>query len=269
MITDDIIRINDSEINLQDRLVQLVEIVKNNPQSIDARFALCKMYMLQADWDRALQQLDILFQIESEVQQQYELYKNLIFSERMRELVLAGKKTAGSLGKPHQQWINSLHQANALYQQGQYAEGESMRMQALSDAEPRSGRSAVWGAFNWLADGDDRLGPVCEFICAGGYHWVPFAEMQALEISAPQKGSDLVWAPAEITFEEQTLRGYIPARYPVVISDSLDMKIGTKTEWQKQGDGRYIGSGRKMWVSDNGEFSLFEIGRLGFEGESA
>lgn len=245
-------------------IIQSIDAVKKNPDDVECRLTLFKIYCLQSNWDAALQQLVILMKIEPEVQQQCELYKNLIYSERMRESVLSGERAAGSPGKQQPDWIKNLQRANALYAAGQFIEGESVRGQCIEVASAQPGYSSAIGEFEWLADGDDRLGPVCEFISAGAYRWVPFATIQSLQVNEPQSISDLVWAPAEIVIEGQTWKGYLPARYPLTITSEQSLKIGSKTEWQQQKGGRYIGLGRKTWISNRGEYSLFEMGKLTF-----
>ncbi|WP_431224284.1 type VI secretion system accessory protein TagJ [Serratia sp. L9] len=90
--------------------------------------------------------------------------------------------------------------------------------------------------------------------------------MQSLQVNAPQGLMDLVWAPAQLEVKGKTWSGYLPARYPLPPkSDEPMFKTGLKTTWQQQGSGRYIGQGRKMWISNTGECSLFEAGKIQFD----
>ncbi|SFN65365.1 type VI secretion system protein ImpE [Izhakiella capsodis] len=245
-------------------IAQSVDAVKTNPKDFENRLTLIKLYCLQSKWDNALHQLVTLQKIEPAVQQQCELYNNLIYSERMRESVLLGERAAGLVGNKQPVWINDLLKANALYAAGQFVEGERVRGQCIEAASAQPGYSSTIGEFEWLADGDDRLGPVCEFISAGAYRWVPVADIQSLLVNEPQGISDLIWAPAEIVIDGQTWKGYLPARYPLSITSEQSLKVGSKTEWQRQEGGRYIGLGRKMWITNLGEYSLFETGELTF-----
>lgn len=265
-MTTNTVTIGIETLELSDLIAQAVSEVKRQPGNAEVRLRLFKLYCVQADWDRALRQLATLIKIEPESQRQCELYKNLLSGERLREAVLSGERQAGSLAGQLPEWTQSLQLANALYASGQYEQGELQRQQALEAAPMQAGHSEPLGNFLWLADGDDRLGPVCEFICAGGYRWVPFADIQSLQVNAPQGLIDLVWAPAQLEVNGQTWRGFIPARYPLLPqSEEQEFKTGLKTAWQQQGLGRYIGEGRKMWVSSAGECSLFEAGEIQFE----
>jgi protein involved in temperature-dependent protein secretion len=39
--------------------------------------------------------------------------------------------------------------------------------------------------FEWIADADMRLGPVCEAIINGRYYWLPFSHLSRVDIEAP------------------------------------------------------------------------------------
>lgn len=263
-MTQNVVTPGSDKLELDDWVVKAVSWVKREPVNIEARLELCKLYSLQADWDRALQQLSTVVKIEPEAQRQAELFKNLILSERLREAVLCGEREARSLEGELPDWVQQLQRANRLYASGKESEGQSSRLRALENAPARGGHSEALGTFEWLADGDDRLGPVCEFICAGGYRWIPFAEMNALEVKAPAGVTDIVWAPATLTLDKP-VHGFIPARYPITARSDCQFKTGLQTQWQLQGQDRYWGTGRKMWISSVGECSLFEGGKITFD----
>lgn len=248
--------------SLDEAISQAVINVKSQPANSDLRMQLFNLYCLQADWNRALRQLDIVLKTGNDMQRQCELYKNLIFSERLREMVMIGERKAGNLGEELPQWCTLLNQANALYHTGDFAEGEHLRCKALDAASALTGKCEGLGEFDWLADGDDRLGPVCEFIYAGGYRWIPFSDIEVLNVEKPCHLTDLIWAPASLNVRGQIHKGYLPARYPLKQTSEINLQTGTLTEWQENEGGRYTGHGRKMWISSNGECSLFDAGEI-------
>ncbi|MGQ8775425.1 type VI secretion system accessory protein TagJ [Serratia sp. NA_112.1] len=248
---------------LEDWVSGVSRWIKSEPGNIEARLQLFKFYCFQAEWDRALLQLDTLLKIAPETQRQVELYKNLIFSERLRDSVLSGRREACSLDGTLPDWMQKLHRANAFYAAGQDERGEACRLQALENAPMSAGHCEALGEFTWLADGDDRLGPICEFICAGGYRWVPLSGINALVVNPPLGLLDLVWAPATLMLDKP-VHGFIPARYPLMEQKDHKFKTGSQTQWQLQGSERYVGNGRKMWMSSGGECALFEAGNITF-----
>ncbi len=261
-MTENIVTMGSDTFSLDEWVAKVVNQVKAEPGNMDVRWQLCKLYCLQADWDRALRQLETLEKIDSESNKQQELYKNLLLSERLRESVLGGERKAGSLEGTLPEWTELLQEANGLFQRGEHEKAENLRQQALEQATAHAGRCENMGEFSWITDGDDRLGPVCEFIFAGGYRWVPFADIHTLEIKSPQGITDFVWAPATLTTADRSLHGFIPARYPVTKESEQKYKTGLETLWEQPEKTRYTGQGRKMWMSSVGECSLFEAGKL-------
>ncbi|PKH20117.1 ImpE family T6SS protein Cts1E [Enterobacterales bacterium CwR94] len=260
-MTNPMVTLSESTLALDEWVANAIVDVKRTPGQLEARWQLVKLYCLQADWDRAMRQLDTLLKIEPECQRQVDLYRNLILSERLRTAVLVGEREAVTVEGALPEWAAQLVQSNALYANADYAQGEKMRQLALENASALQGQSESLGQFEWLADSDDRLGPVCEFICAGGYRWIPFSSLDSLHVSAPKGLNDLVWAPATARVNGQNWLGYIPARYPVTLDDDQKVKAGLETHWIEQG-ARFIGAGRKMWLSNVGECSLFEAGAI-------
>ena len=69
--------------------------------------------------------------------------------------------------------------------------------------------------FEWIADADMRLGPVCEAVINGRYYWVPFARLSRIDLEAPADLRDVVWMPAHFQFDNGgEAVGVIPTRYP-------------------------------------------------------
>ncbi|WP_330982212.1 MULTISPECIES: type VI secretion system accessory protein TagJ [Enterobacterales] len=238
--------------------------LKKHPSDHEARRALASLWCIEEDWDKALLQADTLVKLEDAMSNQGELLKNLILSEMMRKKVLAGERKASQLEETSPAWLALLHQANQACFREEHEKADELRFQAFELAPVTSGQSEKLGAFEWIADGDGRLGPVCEFICAGGYRWVPFEHIRSLTVGAPQSLLDLLWIPATLDTGARKWNGYLPARYPGT-AQSQSMKLGDETHWHQQSLMLTIGEGRKMWVTEQDEFSIMESGKLTFD----
>jgi type VI secretion system protein ImpE len=250
--------------SLDDIFAQVLTQVKEHPQDLKAREVLFKLYCVEGTWDKALLQLQTLALLEEGLQKQLELFKNLVFSEMQRSQVLTGERQAATLKGESPEWIIKLQQANAERFQGKVQQAETTRQQAFDLAPVSSGESATLGEFSWIADSDSRLGPVCEFIYAGGYRWLPFSSLQTLTVSKPEDLLDLLWIPSTITLDNEAYYGYIPARYPVSNTDSQDCKLGMKTQWSTESDLLSIGTGRKVLITDLSEHSIMEVDDIVF-----
>lgn len=254
--------------SLTEKQADVIAQLKAKPTDTDARELLFKLYCLDGLWQKALVQLETLVKFVPDMVKQAELYKNLVLSERLREEVLAGKRAPGTLSDALPEWVTLMQQANHCLHEGDDSQSEDLRQLALSQAPESAGESSDGAAFSWMADSDGRIGPACEFISAGGYRWVPFADIQLMKVSKPKNILDLVWAPAQLTVNDKIWYGYVPARYPLTADVDNDTKLGFKTEWEQLTETLYIGSGRKMFITDQNEYVLFDIEEFRFNGHT-
>ncbi|WP_105640197.1 type VI secretion system accessory protein TagJ [Cronobacter dublinensis] len=227
--------------SFETRLAEATACVKAQPDNSAARELLFKFYCIEGDWNKALAQLETLKQLDPEYTKRVELYKSLVMSEILRARVLAGDIAPAGLEAQMPEWVALLHEANQ-----RYAAGDDV------------------ASFSWIADSDERLGPVCELICAGGYRWVPFAALRELSVRRPVDLLDLLWLPASVTLESGQFQGYIPARYPLTPDATQETKLGSLTDWQHVSDSLWLGRGRKMLITDNAEYALPALQTLRF-----
>lgn len=250
--------------SIEEVLANCLSQVKAKPEDISLRETLYKLYCIEGSWQKALMQLQTIEVIKPELLQQVEITKNLIFSELIREEVLRGERLPGLLNIELPEWMSLLQQANKLLAEGALTEQDALRNQAFSLVDVSAGDSEHTGSFSWMADSDGRIGPACEFIVAGGYRWVPFSDMKSVTIEKPKELIDLVWSKAQIQTHSETYYGYIPSRYPLSDNASQNAKLGLVTEWEDLSPACYRGSGRKVIITDAGEFSLLESGKITF-----
>ncbi|WP_265093814.1 type VI secretion system accessory protein TagJ, partial [Cronobacter sakazakii] len=121
--------------------------------------------------------------------------------------------------------------------------------------------------FDWLMDGDARLGPVCELIVNGNYFWVPFSAIASIRFQAPASVTDLVWRHAMVQLVDGTEQVcQIPARYPLETGADDRFLLARTTEWQPlDAEGiHYLGAGQKVWLSGEQEFALLTLDMLAF-----
>lgn len=250
--------------SLEEVLANCLSQVKAKPDDISLRETLYKLYCIEGSWQKALMQLQTIEVITSDSLQEVEIAKNLIFSELIREEVLRGERLPGMLNIELPEWISLLNRANKLLCEGSLNEQDDLRLQAFTLVNGNAGESLHTGSFSWIADSDGRIGPACEFIVAGGYRWVPFSEIKSLSIEKPKELIDLVWSKAHIQTHSDTYYGYIPSRYPLIDNATQDVKLGLVTKWEDISTTCSKGSGRKVIITDSGDFSLLESGKLTF-----
>jgi type VI secretion system protein ImpE len=154
-----------------------------------------------------------------------------------------------------------LIKANELVALGQTATAADLRAQAFNAAPPTAG-TINGKPFLWIADADQRLGPMLEVILDGGYYWIPFHRIRRIHIEKPSDLRDLVWIPAQFVWSNGGENsGHVPARYPrSEIANDDALRLGRRTEWADTGEGLITGLGQRVLATDTDEHPLLECG---------
>jgi type VI secretion system protein ImpE len=113
-------------------------------------------------WDRALTQLNLAAELDAATLAMAQMYRETLRCERLRADVFAGRRSPVVFGEP-EEWMALLVEALLVTGTPRAGEAESLRARAFEAAPPSAG-SIDGTAFEWIADGDMRLGPVCEAI---------------------------------------------------------------------------------------------------------
>jgi type VI secretion system protein ImpE len=243
---------------LADLLAEGQRSVRGDPANSKRRVMLFQLMVLSGQWDRALTQLYVIKEMDGDAADFVRTYREVVRCELFRKEVFAGGKTPLVLGEPSE-WIASLTEATRLLGQGKVEQAAQMRGAAFEAAPAVSG--ALNGEpFEWIADADVRMGPVCEAMLNGKYYWIPFERLSRIEIEAPSDLRDLIWAPARLTFAnggEQV--AFLPARYPGSdAAEDDEIRLCRKTEWRDLGADTHVGTGQRMFATDVGETALLE-----------
>jgi type VI secretion system protein ImpE len=243
---------------LADLLDEGQKSVRGDPANAKRRIMLFQLMVLSGQWDRALTQLYVIKEMDAEASDLVRTYREVIRCELFRKEVFAGTRTPLVLGEP-QEWIAQLTEALRLLGQGKVEQAAALRTAAFEAASSVPGR-LNGEPFQWIADADVRMGPVCEAMLNGKYYWIPFERFSRIEVEAPTDLRDLIWAPARLTFAnggEQV--AFLPARYPgSELAAEDDIRLARKTEWRELGSDTHVGLGQRMFATDVRETAILE-----------
>jgi type VI secretion system protein ImpE len=264
MLVTDLLR----EGQVDQALAQLQGEVRKNPSDSKQRVLLFQLLAVLGQWERAANQLKVAGELDAKALPMVQTYRTALDCEVFRAAVFAGAKTPLVFGAPDD-WIARLLEALRLSAAGNHAQAESLRMQALEQA-PAIGGTIDDQTFEWIADADSRLGPVCEAIVNGKYFWIPFSRLQTIAIEPPEDLRDVVWMPARLTFanggESVAL---MPTRYPGSEAQADGaLRLARKTEWTQAADNTYLGSGQRMLATDQAEHALMDVRRIQLDSTS-
>lgn len=257
--------------SIDEELEEIKQAIRKKPESADLRAHLFQVLALKGDWQRAIDQLKISAEMNQQAQPVAMIYVAAINAENERNEVLAGRVAPAVFGTPPE-WMALLSQA---LKEEDVAQAAALRLQALDMAPAVSGKLKTHVdneqeiAFEWLCDGDSRLGPVLEFMNNGRYGWIPFEDIKNLRLIEAQGLSDLLWVQAEVQMVDgRSHVGLIPARYPALESYATQedaLNLGHRTEWVALAEDVYQGVGQKILMSDETEHGILEVANVQFD----
>lgn len=255
MLAEQLIRDGD----LPAALKALQDMVRKDPSSAKYRVFLFQLLCVIGDWPRALTQLNVAAELDADNLPMAQTYREAIQCEALRAEIFAGKRAPLIFGEP-QPWMAQLLEAIKL-DATDPARAAAVREQAFASAPATAG--TIDGApFEWLADADQRLGPMLETIVNGRYFWIPFCRISKIEIDPPTDLRDAVWTAASFTWSNgaQTV-GLIPTRYCGTEKATAQeaggdhaLRLARRTEWNDAGHA----VGQRMLATDSADVALMD-----------
>ena len=132
--------------------------LRDNPADQKRRTFLFELLCFAGEYDRAEKHLDVLASAGIDAATGGLLYRAAIAAERSR---------------------------NDLFAKQDYPLTAADAVRGTLNGKP----------FDSLEDADPRIGPRLEVYTAGQYMWLPLAHIESIEIQAPKRLRDLLWAP--------------------------------------------------------------------------
>jgi type VI secretion system protein ImpE len=251
-------RISALAVDLAGELKRLQGEVRAHPEDPKLRTYLFQLLAVNGEWQRALNQLQVCAQLAASAIPMAQTYREAIRCEVFRGEVFAGKRTPQILGEPPP-WMGLMVESLEKFATGHVAASEDLRGKALEQA-PATAGTIDGKAFEWIADADSRLGPMCEAIIDGKYYWVPFERIVNIKVEAPTDLRDFVWVGAHLKLSTDAIQvALLPARYPGTESaDKEALRLARMTTWIEAGPETFVGLGQRMWATDVGEFALLD-----------
>ncbi|MCF6263453.1 MAG: virulence protein SciE type [Xanthomonadales bacterium] len=242
----------------------LTEEVKAHPADSPKRVFIFQLLIILGQWERAKIQLELAGQLDSSVAPLVQVYTDVINCELHRQAVFSGKSKPLIFSEP-EEWMALLVEAQQAFAHGNIATYARLNAQAFAQADTRSGKIND-EPFAWVADADQRLGPVFEIIFNGHYYWVPFSCVRSLHTEQPADLRDLVWQPAEMVLTNGGKHiVMIPSRYPDIDGVTENHLLARNTDWIEQGDEVYTGIGQRQFTTDQKDYPFLEVRSIEFD----
>ncbi|MGI8988149.1 MAG: virulence protein SciE type [Chthoniobacterales bacterium] len=124
--------------------------------------------------------------------------------------------------------------------------------------------------FESISDADPSIGARLEVYAAGAYLWIPFEHISSVQMEAPRRLRDTLWAPALVvtgpSFQGTDIgEVLIPAVYPFSWKSADEpVWLGRATDWVADDSGNEFPIGQKTFIVDGEEVPLLEVRSLEF-----
>ncbi len=251
--------------DLQTKLSDATEAVRENPNNSEYRLALIQYFCMCAKWDSALKQIGQFQKLFPSVQ------KHLIFY--LIENIEAEIRRGAVLSTQQKPKTFESHTRNLEILQNQlsiaaYASDNkngrlSNQYNELADNVTEtpvkisyflSDKSEVDTSGHWIIDGDVRTAFVYEFFFQGQYYWQTWNSIKGIFFKQPTSLLDIIWRPMEIRLTNgEEIQGICPARYTVSTEEkwSDTLLSCAETDWSEVSNG-LLGEGRKCFTPIKG-----------------
>jgi type VI secretion system protein ImpE len=243
---------------LKDAIEASNQLVRSRPQDVQPRAFLFELLCFDGDLDRAEKQLDVIGKRDSQSEWGVQVYSNILAAERARRLLFSEGRPPGFLLDEPDSVRLHLQAVDCL--RGQRPDEAKSLLDEAERQRPRLDVELNGNACDDFRDCDDLVAPVLEFLLLRDYLWVPFQQIRELEISAPERPRDLIWAPARIVLvDDSQRRGYVPSLYHGSHAQPDEqIKMGRATDWQEDSAGLVRGLGQRVFLAGSEGVSILE-----------
>ena len=233
------------------------------PSNPRFRVFLFQLLCVLGEWDRARDQLKVLAELDAGSLALVHVYGSAVSCELLRARGLRRARGPRWCSASRSQWVALLLQALAAAAQGKGADAKALRAEALEQARRCPG-TIDGKAFDWIADADSRLGPVCEAVIDGRYYWVPFERIRSIAVEPPSDLRDFVWMPANLVLANggeaaALIPAGIRAPRPTRTRSSASRARPSGTRWPPE---TFHGRGQRMLATDANEYPLLDVRRI-------
>jgi len=253
--------------NLDGAVQSALNVVKANPTDVSARTFLFELSCFSGDWDRAGRQLDTIGHQDANTMVGSLIYRQCIEAERKRAKYFSESLKPEFLSDPPDH-VYGLLTANNRLREGNVAEARQI-LDTIEEQRPAIACTVDGAAMEDFRDYNDLTSCILEVIIKDSYVWVPFEQLEKLEISAPKSLRDLFWLQGKM----ETTNGtngeiLIPTLYAGSFKhDNDQVRLGRMTDWRDAGEELFIGEGTKLFWMDGQDKPILDIKSIEFNVE--
>jgi type VI secretion system protein ImpE len=255
--------------NLSAAIESAINLVKTNPTNEAARIFLFELSCFTGDWDRAERQLEVIGHQDVNSMIGSKIYQGNFKAERDRMKYFSDGLVPEFMS-PKPPYLDTLMAANNRLREGNEAEARQL-LDDVEENRPAFKVSINGEGFSDFRDYNDLTMCVFEVLLRGSYLWIPFEQVQKIQLFKPKTLRDLYWVQGNVELINGTNgEMFLPALYSGSWKSADDkVRLGRMTEWRDMGSDLYLGEGTRLFWMDGRDKSILEIETIEFKHEAA
>jgi len=253
--------------NLNGAVQSALNVVKSKPTDVAARTFLFELSCFSGDWERAERQLDTIGHQDANTMIGSLIYRQCIEAERKRARYFSESLKPEFLSDPPD-YVYGLLTANNGLSEGNLAEAREI-LDTVEEQRPAIACTVNGEAKEDFRDYNDLTSCILEVIIKDSYVWVPFEQLEKLEITPPKGLRDLFCLLGKMETSSGTNGEIlIPTLYSGSYKhDNDQVRLGRMTDWRDAGEEIFIGEGTKLFWMDGQDKPILDINLIEFNVE--
>ncbi|QDV25570.1 type VI secretion system accessory protein TagJ [Aureliella helgolandensis] len=257
--------------DLQGALTAATAELKAKPTDVSGRLLLAELLWFSGQLDRVEKQLETVSLQSTQGAMTLALYRQILRGELAREQVLREGRPPEIVSELPEHARLTLESLMAA----RLGQSEQLRdlLQKASQAQPEVRGVCNGEEFVGIRDLDDRVAGVLEVITGTGkYYWVPWENIESLEMEAPKVPLDLLYRRTQIEVSGgPNGEVYVPTRYVAAADEQLEdaLLLGRATDWIGEEGELVQGRGLRTLLLGDKDLPVMEIQTLSFASSEA
>jgi type VI secretion system protein ImpE len=249
---------------LKDAIDAQLQEVKSKPADHTKRIFLFELLAFSGDIDRAKKHIELIEYPEMELMAAVTSYRRLLDSEEARRKTFKnGEPPRFFEAQPDHVHLR-IEAINKL-RAGDKAEAAKLVTKANQLTPSFTGKLND-KPFTSFRDADDILAGVLEVFAQGNYYWVPFDQIELVNVAAPKTPRDLLWRSARLEMPGSAGNVFLPVLYPFSHEHPDDaVKLGRMTDWKGAEGEPTLGVGMHMFLVGDDDITILEWKEAAFE----
>ena len=252
--------------DLQGAITAAAAELKSKPTAVSQRLFFAELLWFANQFDRVEQQLETISRQTTQSAVTLALYRQILRGEVAREQVLREGRPPEIVSELPADANRTLEALLAL-RLGQTAEAARLLGEAEGNRVTVSG-TCNGREFSGIRDLDDRVAGVLEVITSTGkYYWVPWQNIESLEMDPPSVPLDLIYRRTQIEVSGgPSGEVYVPTRYVAAADETLSdaLLLGRATEWLGEEGQLVQGRGLRTLLIGDEDMTIMQIQNLSF-----